>query len=116
MPEPQGSRVYYTPEVRVVPRNYTEAVVLANAARDKAYRRRDEIKALLVDQQERGVRNFGGTQISVIVARRASADATYTTAIADNRWYLEYAQVYGMNELIQEIRMLRVALEPKYVN
>jgi hypothetical protein len=106
-PKPKPARIYFTPPARELPYNYSSAIRLANKARDKAFLRRDEIRAQILDQVERGVRNFGTTPIGLLVDRWCMTDPYWKAAVADNQWYLAQAAAFGVGENSVALRQMQ---------
>lgn len=107
--------------MRRIPKNYAEARELADAARARAYaihdqcraaeeRHRDYIASLRKHQRPQSEIPF-----DVAVDRRAALDPRWKAAVADNRWYIDYATMYGQGELIDAIgRLTQVLRHPTF--
>lgn len=103
--------------MRTLPSTYAEARELADAARAKAYARRD--LAVLKENAHRAYQRAQLRQrwwqvwrpvempLSIpfdhAVDRRLARDAVYLGAIADNRWYIDQAIMYGQGEILASL-------------
>lgn len=71
--------------VRKIPHTYDEARALADEKRAKAYHIADRVQ-------------FPKTE------------ALWRQAVADNQWYISYATMYGIGEILTELRELNTLL------
>lgn len=83
-----------------LPTSYAEAQRLAEAARERAVARREEIRQQVLDQVARGARRLGSTPVKVVVDRWAASDPVWKAAVADNQWYLAQATAYGQGDIL----------------
>jgi hypothetical protein len=89
-----------------IPRSYAEARELADDARTRAFARIDVLT--LREKQHRAhletlpkrARPEVMPPLDVAVNRRVDSDPVFKAAVADNRWYIDYATMYGQGEIM----------------
>jgi len=93
-----------------IPHNYAEARRLADEARARAFIRVDQLREMERnhrDAQERLPRHARPqhhTPFDLAVNKRVDNDAIFKAAVADNRWYIDYATMYAQGEILNLLR------------